>query len=268
MDDKWVKVKVKFRFDLLFSANEGWMKISDIDLTASESEYIENTTESNSSQMESTQPESYRDIKNSRWQLLIDLSIAHFANSPLWEEYHSAPGDTSYTPGVAIGGAIKFLPLRLLLIDASFGYAIFRGSPQYDYVIGNKTDSPQDSDLKVFNLGIGVGQLYSFAGGRGFFTWSIGPTLYKVNESTKIDMYINDDLVGHRTDEISVWKMGADLKIEIGGAPVDRFLLALYTRVSVVPWESNQEKSLTLDYLGHNSFTYYCIGLSIGTAFY
>ena len=218
--------------------------------------------------MESIQIGGYQDIADSRWQFLLDVSIPVFARSALSEEYHYEKGDSSNNLGYTIGGAIKFLPMRVLLIDASFGYTHIGGAPQFDYVIGNKIDSPQESDLSIFSLGLGAGQLYSFAGGKGFFTWSIGPSLYKVNESAKIDMYIDDDLVGHRTDEISVWKLGADVKIEVGGAPIDRFLLALYTRVSIVPWESKEEKSLTLDYLGHNNFTFFSFGLSIGTAFY
>jgi hypothetical protein len=230
---------------------------------------IDEMPSESTNEMESMQPEGYRDIGDSRWQLLADFSITQFGNGPLREEYHYEKGDSGgHNLGYSFGGAIKYLPTRILLIDASFGYTFIDGNPQYEYVIGNKTDSPQDSDLSIFNLSIGVGQLYSFAGGKGFFTWNIGPTLYKVNESAKIDMYIDDDLVGDRTEEISVWKLGADVKLEVGGAPIDRLLLAFYTRVSVVPWDSKEEKSLTLDYLGHSSFTYFRIGLSIGTAFY
>jgi hypothetical protein len=296
-EETWVKVKVKE------SSVEGWMKISDIGLPGSIPEYTQSTSESKPeiikqqtplrdsanakpaySQTEeaiaSEEPSEtidrtrlvplpdYRNIRDSRWQLIFGVSTPLFARSAISEEYHKYVKGKSSGMGFSFDGAIKLQPSDVFLLSGTFSYAHIGGVPQYNYVIGNKIDSPQESDLDILSMGIGAGQLYSFAAGKGFFTWSVGPAFYRVNESAKIDMYVDEILVGQHVDEISDWKIGAALDLEIGGAPVDRFILSFYTGVSIVSWKAKEEKSLTLDFLEHSSFTFFTFGLRIGTAFY
>ena len=215
-------------------------------------------------------PFGYRDIGNSLWQLSADISIAEFGNSALREEYHHKDEETGEekAPGIAFGISAKFLPARLLLIDASVSHTHINGEPQYDYVLENLIDRPYESDLDITDIRLGGGMFISFASGKGFVSWSAGPTFFRVKESAKIEVFEGSVLVDERTDRISAWKTGADLKIEVGGAPFDKLLLAVYFRASVVPWDAEQEKSLTLDYLDRGNFSYYRIGFSIGTAFY
>lgn len=205
--------------------------------------------------------QSIPDIATVQWGLLADLSVPVFGNTMLNEEYKN---------GFRVGAESRFFFVHSLQVDLSFGFSHSNGEPQYEYVTPSVRESPVDSDLDIWSIGARAGQLFAFPAGESYFfiSYDIGPVVFNVRESATLELYEGKELTGTRKDKLSEWKLGGDLKIEIGSIVKGKFPLSAHTRFSVIPWDSKEEKSLTLDFLNDNSIYVFNFGVSFGYMFY
>ena len=150
-----------------------------------------------------------------------------------------------------------------MYLNATFGYLKSNGDPQYEYVSGDLRDSPSSSKLEIMNFGLQIGHLLPVAEGLFYFSYGIAPTMFKVSESATIREYENDMRVGTRTDELSRWRFGGELKLEFGGN-IEPITIGIFTRFTLISWEAKEEKSLTLDYFGSSTITYFNFGITVG----
>lgn len=204
---------------------------------------------------------SFPDVKDARWEILADLSYPMFGNSMIREEYKSS---------FRVGAETRFLFVHSIQLDLSFGYSHSNGDPQYDYVTSTTRESPVDSDLDIWSIGARVGQLFGVPTSYGyfFFSYDLGPTVFNVSERATLEIYEGRDLTGARKDELSESEIGAEAKVEFTGVIDGKFSIGAHTRFSWIPWDANEEKSLTLDYLNDDSIYVFNFGISIGYMFY
>ncbi len=191
-----------------------------------------------------------------RWEFGACVSMPVFSQKAVREEYN----ESAYRIGIEAGA---FLP-RSMKLGLSAGFLHANGMPLYDYTDGTITDSPQESDLDIFSMGLSFGQSIPFRGGSGFFSYGLGPALFMVRESALIHVYDNSSLTGARTDELTKWKGGAEVLIAAGGLLGDRVPLSVQARFAFIPWKAEEEKSLTLDYLGTENVAFFSFGISVG----
>jgi len=191
-----------------------------------------------------------------RWEIGAGVSMPVFSQKAVREEYKQN--------GVRVGvEADVFLP-RSMKLCLCVDYLHANGMPLYDYIGGTITDSPQKSNLDIFSIGLPFGQSIPFAGGLGLFSYGLGPALFMVRESALIHVYENGSLTGARTDELTKWKGGAEAVMAVGGVLGDRWPLSFQTRFAFIPWEADEGKSLTLDYLGTKDIAVFTLGIGIG----
>ena len=196
---------------------------------------------------------------------LAEFSLPLFTNSSLYNEYNSNEDSTKFM--YRFGAEVGYFLSKTVNISFSFGYLNADGIPQYDYEASGLLDSPQDSKLRIWNYGLQFGQLFFF-GKEMFFSYGIAPTVFNVNMSSRILEYENDILVGERTDELSRWKVGGEVNVKIGATVAKKVPFSLSVRYSLIPWESYEEKSLTLDYMESNSISIFSFGFSVGYIFF
>jgi len=89
-----------------------------------------------------------------------------------------------------------------------------------------------------------------------------------VQESADITIIENKVETGKRVDELSEWKFGGELKVQGGMFLGDAFPLGLHARFSVIPWDTREEKSLTLDHLGKDVIYVLDFGITVGYLFF
>ncbi|MBN2070075.1 MAG: hypothetical protein JW814_01355 [Candidatus Krumholzibacteriota bacterium] len=187
---------------------------------------------------------------------MAELSYPLFANESISEEYIK----NTYR----IGGEFGLFISETMHIDFTFGYLSAKGKPLYIYGDSEFEDSPQDSELQILSYGLNFGQLLFFNNNMVFIGYGIGPALFDVRESARIKEYENDILTGGRTDELAKYKLGGEIKATAGFVIARSFPVGLTARYSLIPWKSDMEKSLTLDYLDSSSISTFSFGISVG----
>ena len=195
-----------------------------------------------------------------RWYVRGEASYPAFENEAIREEYKQQ----SWATGIETG----FFLTRSINVGFLFGYLHADGTPQYKYESPTSMDWPLVSDLYILNFGAQVGQLLIVSTGNAYFMYGIGPAVFSVKEKASIAVYEGDIRKDTRTDELSQWKFGAEAKIEGGLVAAGRLPIGGYVRFSWIPWKSNSEKSLTLDYLESNSISIFNFGISVGYLFF
>jgi len=204
---------------------------------------------------------SFPDIKDARWKILADLSYPMFGNRMLREEYKSS---------FRLGAESRFFFVHSIQVALSYGFSHSNGTPQYDYLTSTTREAPIKSDLDIWSIGARVGQLLATPTSYGyfFFAYDLGPTVFNVNERATLEIYEGRVLKGTSEDKLSEWKIGGEAKIELAGVIKGKFSVGAHARFSVIPWDSKEEKSLTLDFLNDNSIYVFNFGVSLGYMFY
>ncbi|MCK5405991.1 MAG: hypothetical protein KAJ37_00995, partial [Candidatus Krumholzibacteria bacterium] len=133
--------------------------------------------------------------------------------------------------------------------------------------IGAITESPSNSMLEIWSFGVRFGQLYSIYR-RGFILWGVGPAVFNLKESADIAIIENGVVTGERTDELSRWKVGGEFRLEAGRMVGGRVPISANMMLSVFPWDSEQQKSLSFDFTERNSIDFLSIGISVGYNFF
>lgn len=195
-----------------------------------------------------------------RFACLAEFSYPVFANKSISEEYNS----DAYRFGAELG----FFLTETICVGPSIDFLRSKGTPLYDYVAAGLRDSPQSSEIRAWSFGLQFGQFVSFGSSGAFFRYAITPAVFGIEESARIIEYEDDLFIGQRTDELSKWKMGGEAEVATGITIAGRIPIGFSVRYSLIPWEGDQEKSLTLDYLDSNSISIFSFGFNIGYIFF
>jgi hypothetical protein len=198
-----------------------------------------------------------------RWYVRGEASYPAFENEAIREEYREKSWATGFEAG--------FFLTRSINVGVLFGYLHGDGTPQYEYKSPTSTwrDWPLVSDLDILSFGAQGGQLLVIGNnGTAYFMYGIGPAVFSVREKASIAVYEGNIRKDTRIDKLSEWKFGAEAKIEGGLVAAGRIPIGGFVRFSWIPWKSNSEKSLTLDYLDSSSISVFNIGISVGYLFF
>jgi hypothetical protein len=207
----------------------------------------------------SPEPPSFHPSGPARWRLAASFAAPVFTREAISEEYGS---------GIGTGVEMNVLITESMHLYLSVGYLHADGEPLFDYVIGSITESPSRSDLDVWHFDLGFGHRYSIVDGAAYVAWGVGPSLFHVRESADITVLEDGLETGSRTETLSRWKAAGQARVGAGGLVGGRVPIGIQTRYSVFPWDSNEEKSLTLDFLGKESIGVLSVGIGIGYLFY
>lgn len=192
-----------------------------------------------------------------------DVSWYTFLGEPLWGEYDGR--------GYQFRAMAHMMPVRSLQIGLGAGYARGHGNPKFVYETPYLFDEPLDSDLYILSLELQFGQLILLDEGDSFI-WGIGPTAFKIKESAEIAYTEYEDGTpgrsGIRTDTMERWVLGWEGRIALVHTVKGKYPIGVVTGFSFIPWDSQQEESLTLDWLNHNYFFTYQLGLTWGVSFF
>ena len=189
-----------------------------------------------------------------KWKFLVELSYPLFLQNDIYNEYKKA-WRIGFKAGKTISGTVH--------LNATFAYLRSDGDPQFDYILGDLRDSPTSSKLEIMNFGLQLGQFLPLAEGLFYFSYGIAPTIFRVSESATIREFENNMRVGTRTDELSRWRFGGELKLEFG-VNIEPVTVGIFTRFTLISWDATQEKSLTLDYLDSSTISYFSFGFTVG----
>jgi len=198
-------------------------------------------------------------VSRIRWELLADFSYSIFGDSDINGEYKNN------LFGVGIEGRWFFGPA--LHLDLAIGYTNATGTPQYDYVIGDVTEIPSDSKLEILDFTLRLGQMYRL-GNPSYFFWGIGPSVVNISEEAAIVVVQGGRMIDQRIDELSEWTVGGQVRLEGGLHTGKGFLLGIHAMYSIASWESNEEKSLTFDFLQKGKVDAFSFGLTFAYGFF
>lgn len=156
-------------------------------------------------------------------------------------------------------------PASSFQVTLGLGYGEEIGEPLYDYETATTIESPHDSRLQMFDVGLRFGQYTPLGGGRARVYWGMGPAFYWVKESADIDITAAATglPLGQRTEEHSWSRFGADAAIGFSYEVGSRFHLGGLVRGIWVSWDAEGKESLTLDWIGDKSLAGFGIGLSL-----
>jgi len=191
-----------------------------------------------------------------------DVSWYTFLGQPLWGEYDGR--------GYQIRGMVHMVTPSSFQVGAGVGYARGHGNPTVVYETSSLFDEPLDSDLYILSLELQAGQHILMDDGDSF-AWGIGPTLFKVKESAEIAYTEYEDgqpgRPGIRTDTLTRWVLGFEGRVALLHSLSGKYPIGVVTGFSIIPWDSKQEASLTLDWLDRSYFATYQLGLTWGAFF-
>ncbi len=205
------------------------------------------------------------------WQILADFSWAQTAGQDMHEEYKHG--------GFRSGAMLRICPIGSFQVGLGASHSHVDGEPQYNYKItytegdvDSSRDIPTDSDIKILAIDLHAGQYFPFSEGYGSFTWSIGPTLFHVEESAQIHFVEFDDhnvvREDKRRDEIRKWRVGGGARLELCYLAGGQVPIGISTGISVIPWKGKYKESLTLDWIEHDAFVLFYAGLTLGYSFF
>ncbi|MCK5363786.1 MAG: hypothetical protein KAR22_12490 [Gammaproteobacteria bacterium] len=154
---------------------------------------------------------------------------------------------------------------RGLQANLSLGFQNATGTPLFDYETSSKIDSPQSSQLQIFNLSLRAGHYVDLHDRKVYFTWGVGPALYWVQESAELRVLSlpGEILIEERDEILNKWRVGGDLAFGIDSRFHPRWSIGARTRVYWIPWSSESEMSLTTDFIGKRSLVGYSFGFVI-----
>jgi hypothetical protein len=199
-------------------------------------------------------------IGESRGQLGLAILFPVFGEETLRDEYAKNAWRLRAESKIMLAHSIQ--------VGASMGYLRSNGELKFVYEGETTTDSPVKNTLEIWDFGVEMGHLLSFAGGKGYFVYGVGPSVFNVQEKADIDVIQSSLVIDTRTDKLSVWKLGGEIELGVGGLAGGRFPIGFQTRLLVFPWESKKEESLTLDHLKKEAVFAFSFGMSVGVVFF
>ena len=151
-------------------------------------------------------------------------------------------------------------------LGIGIGYLGARGYPKYGYWTATQHDDPIRSHQQVFDVALRAGHFLPLGDGGTRFDCGLGPALYWVKETADIRYEVLQDLIvvarGSRTESLERLRLGADAAVAVAFPVGESFRLGALARAWLVPWNSEQVKSLTLDFIERKTV----VGLEIGLA--
>lgn len=149
----------------------------------------------------------------------------------------------------------------------SAGYSGAGGDPKFNYVTPTQIDYPQNSLLQIVDLGLSAGVDLRL-GTKSDLRIAIGPTLCWVHESANMNYdSLQGGVVvasGHRDESLQEWRGGGQFNMNLGLRLETGYRIGLLIRAFAISWESESQKSLTLDYIGTQPLVGGGIGISLG----
>ncbi len=206
---------------------------------------------------EEAEPEPERIVTPADFSLVLDLSWWKSGPSEVWDEYKD--------------GGVRFAVNGYFIVGENFeigidaGYSHAKGYPLFDYESSTMIESPQVSNLHIFDTGVRAGLIHSFSPHGPFLRWGLGPRLFWVKETADLFVYSVPDLdpLDNRTESLEEWRLGGDLVISMLWDTKSSVLVGFSTRLFVISWDSSYTKALTLDHIGKKNLVGFNIGLAV-----
>ena len=188
--------------------------------------------------------------------LWSDLSYIYAAGP--WEvrdEYRNGGGRFSVNALLVPAGSLQ--------LSLGLGYAEARGHPQYDYETATRRDVPITSRLRMFDIGLRVGQYAQVLSSRARVYWGAGPVFYWVRESADLEAYElpSGSPLGPRHESLHRSRLGADVALGASFQIANKVHVGGLARAFVIPWYAQRSKSLPLDFIGKKSIAGFGISL-------
>jgi hypothetical protein len=110
-----------------------------------------------------------------------------------------------------------------------------------------------------------VGTIHNLSPKGPFLRWGLGPRMFWVKESADLLVYSLPDMgyQGEATESLDKWRLGGDVVFSMLWDTNSSVLVGFSTRMFVIPWDSDYEKALTLDYIGKRALVGFNIGLAV-----
>lgn len=194
-------------------------------------------------------PPGWGPVRPTRWGVQLAVGGGGVLNEDLIDEYadggfhaeayylnfgHGFPSDASVYWGVGVG------------------YSNMRGNPTADYVGATEIDRPQNSNLRILDLAVEAGALFSARTGfRGRV--SLGPAVFHVHENADVDTYdaTMTTLLGSRVETLDRPAFGGVTRLGLGWRLRSKIELGMQIDGYLMAWNGRQQESLTTDYLSH-----------------
>ena len=183
--------------------------------------------------------------------------------------FYIGPEDVSEEYGggwrIALQAFKRVGPIGRAVLSA--GYSGAGGDPKFNYVTPTHIDYPQNSLLQIVDLGLSAGMDLRL-GTKSDLRLTIGPTLCWVHESANMNYdSLQGGVVvdsGHRDESLQDWRVGGQFNMDLGLRLETGYRIGLVIRAFDSSWESESQKSLTLDFIGTQPLVGGGIGISLG----
>lgn len=209
-------------------------------------------------------PESQQREAAARWpaaELILSVSPVAYLEEEISQEYVGL--------GVNLALGVRAPLSDIVTIGARAGVQISSGDPQFDYENATQRDFPRDSRLTIVDISPELGLRFGTPPGRPCFTLAAGPSVYYVKETATIDfLRFSDSFIGVYEAELSKWTVGGQANVGFEWAFAQQFSLGANVRYSFVPWKSDKDASLTLDWLDRSYIDFMSFGVTIGWSFF
>lgn len=193
-----------------------------------------------------------------RLGVVADASWFYIGPNDVWEEYRGGWR-------IALQAFKRFGRVGRAALSA--GYSGAGGDPKFNYVTPTQIDYPQNSLLQIVDLGLSAGVDLRL-GTKSDLRLSIGPTLNWIHESANMNYdSLQGGVVvdsGHRDESLQDWRIGAQFNVDLGLRLSTGYRVGLLIRAFAISWESESQKSLTLDFIGTQPLVGGGIGISLG----
>jgi hypothetical protein len=152
----------------------------------------------------------------------------------------------------------------------SADYGVSNGTPDFDFQTASGIDFPTSSKLQILDFGWRIGQYVRIGSSKMVFHWGLGPTLSLVKQESHM-RYVTIDPgdssvtgFGERDEALSKWRVGGDAAFGLAWRIEHSDLrMGFLVRGFWIPWESEEQKSLTIDFIDHQTI----FGINAGVTF-
>jgi hypothetical protein len=206
-------------------------------------------------------PPIHETFQQPAFQVIGDISATRLAGGDIEGEYNKV--------GFHAGAWTRFAVAGLFQAGAGFTFSRLKGEPETDYESPAELDSPVSSRAQIFGLAATFGQTIWEHSGSAYFSWSVGPAVYRVQEVTELDFEVLEDGLptgetGHRKESRVHYEPGGDIRLGVKGVVRGVVPVGLNGGLSFIHWNPKRLEPTALDHMqGHTLIRYYA-GVSVG----
>ena len=211
--------------------------------------------------LEPITPPVHETFQQPAFQLIGDISAARLTGGGVEIEYDKV--------GFHAGVWTRFAVESFFQTGVGFTYSRAKGSPKLSFVTSTQRDVPVSSWTDIFEIAVPFGQTIWESHGAAYFSWSVGPAVFRVEEVTDIDFEILEGGLptgetGHRKDKSVHYEPGADIRLGVKGVAGGVVPVGLNAGVSFIHWNPERGKPATLDWIETHTLVRYYAGVSVG----